>query len=531
MARIAYAIMAGMIWLTALFEGGTASAQQDTVLWQHLITTESTTLEAVALYPTGVRSAILKASLHPEVLARIDALQQSSSAQFRQLIGDLTQDEQSRVYNVARYPDLLQQWAASADKGAVALSQLLSQYPESVQADFRWLAIWHPDILPDIHQLFQASTQQTTVLLEGESAGTRQAFRQVLELPEVMTLLTSHLSATVLLGDIYRRDSVGTLARLDSLQQVLALRKTEELMRWQQELAADSAALAELETAAQLYAEEQHLTTDIDQEEATTQVDVYLLWRPYSYWFGWPYWYTYAYWYPYPWYHWGYYYLPGGSTVFIGLPTYAFLYWCLYDFDHFYYYPHLTHHFLYYTERHPEATNTVTSTITVLKEQLRDDVPQSWLADDGNRVERIRQYGAFTRDYQAAVSAQVDGMPAQEAYLTQHIDRYPALKEVLTYRQQMADVAPRQPVAPPKIDMPVREPSIRVAQPDMYERDRWVAPQQQLDRAIRYHDFRWNQVPRPVFSPTPIRQPVAPTPRVRPSAPVLQPRRQPDQRR
>ncbi len=521
-----------MIWLVAFLWEGKASAQQDTILWQHLVTTESATVEAVALYPTGIRSAILHVSQHPEVLARIDALQQSSSAQFRQLIGNLTQDEQSRIYNVGRYPDLLQQWLASTDKGAVALSSLLSQYPESVQADFRWLATWHPDILPDIHQLYEASSQQTTLLLAGESADTRRAFLQVLELPEVMSLLTSHLSATVLLGDIYRRDSVGTMARLDSLQQVLALRKTEELTQWQQELAADSAALAELEAAAQSYAEEQHLTTDIEnQEEATTQVDVYLLWRPYSYWFGWPYWYTYAYWYPYPWYHWGYYYLPGETIVFIGLPSYDFLYWCLYDFDHFYYYPHLTHRYLYYTERHPEATNTVTATVAVWRSQLQEEVPPSWLADDGNRVDRIRQYGAFVRDYQAAVGTQVDGVPAKEAYLSEHIQRYPALREVLSYRQRVAEVAPQQPVPVPKVDIPVREPSIRVVQPESYEPDRWVAPRQPLDRAIRYHDFRWNQTPQPVLSPTPIRQPVAPTPRVRPSAPILQPRREPDKRR
>lgn len=498
-----------------------AAAQDGAPLLTHLLHTEQETLHAIALYPAEERVAILAVAQHPGLLARLAAIQVESQTQFQAVITDMPKDDQLAMYSISRFPDLLQRWYNASDQSAEGLPSLMADYPESVQADMLQIVTYYPAELQRSYRLLAGAEIQAEQVLTTMPANTRDAFMRVLQLPEVMVLLTDHMAATVLLGDLYQQDNAAVTHVLDSLQLVLAQAETAALQEWTETLLADSAAFNEFQAAATTYAQEQGYAADggNTSEMVEASVTVEYLWRPYPYWLGWPYWYTYAYWYPYPWYDWGYYYLPNQSVVFIGLPSAAFLHWHFNHYTHYYYYPHFTHRVLYYTERHPHATNTITTSTRAWQANLRGEVSDSWFKPTADRVERIRALGAFKMDYQQAVGRQEKQRQTEADYLQAHIRRYPELKEVASYQQSTAKQTTPQrksniTPATPKRSVPASQ--MRPVKPPMPK-------QQQVERAVRYHDTRWQQNRIIERQATPLNNR-----RYQPTAPAV-PRKQPQQ--
>lgn len=471
---------------------GSAAAQDGSPLLTHLLHTEEETLHAIALYPVDERSAILIVAQHPGLLARLAAIQVESQTQFREIITDMPKDDQLAMYSISRFPDLLQRWYNASDQSVNGLPPLMVDFPGAVQEDMLQMVTFYPAELQRSYRLLAGAEIQAEQVLTTVPAATRDAFLRVLQLPEVMILLTDHMAATVLLGDLYQQDNRAVTQVLDSLQLVLAQAETAALQEWTETIMSDSAAFNEFQAAAATYAEEQGYAAPASDDASAiveTTVTVQYLWRPYPYWLGWPYWYTYAYWYPYPWYDWGYYYLPNQSVVFIGLPSAAFLHWHFNHYTHYYYYPHFTHRMLYYTERHPTATNTITTSTSAWREHLRGEAPDSWLKPTADRVERIRTLGAFKMDFQEAVGRQEKQRQTEKEYLQAHVRRYPALKEIAAYQQSDTKQATQQRhttkiSTTPKRSVPASQ--MRPIKPPMPQ-------QQQVERAVRYHDIRWQQ--------------------------------------
>lgn len=426
------------IILIMLFSCGpwlTTQAQENDLL-QQLIEEEQQTVEAIALYPEKERHAILEAASHPEVLARMQAIQNRTQESFREIMIELPEADQKKLYDLVRYPELLK--AATADgkrKSDKETGYISEGYAEEVQEKLQWANKEYFSTLAVISNLYQGSEQSFEALLQGYSEQTRQAYNELVKLPEVVQTLTENMQTTVLLGDIYSRNAEQVQSKLDSLNVVVAEQKSKELNEWKQSLEDNPEAMAEYEQAAREYAKEQGYDASTYEEplpeKHTTNIYVHYVWRPYPYWFGWPYWYSYNYWYPYPWwYHWGYYYGPGRAIIFVGLPSYTFMHWHFHHYRHFYHYPHFTDHVIRYTVHQPRAHNSATWAVSNWQRETKNELPRNFITEDKNRVERIRELGGFKMAYESARQDRPDQLTERE-FLQQNIDKYPTLKPVL----------------------------------------------------------------------------------------------------
>ena len=495
---------------------------QDGKLLARLSDEEQQTIEAIALYPEKERTAILEAAMHPEILVRIQRAQNLTSREFQDLISALPENDQKKMYDLVRFPDLIAKVTAGGKrKSDKEIRKLAADLPEELQQQVVWANKEHFELLQRIEVLYTNSEESFENLLVRYPTKTANAYRELIKMPEVLQTLSENMSATVLLGDVYGQDPQGVKNTLDSLNVVLAEQKSRELNEWKQSLEENPEALKEYQQAAREFAAEQgYDETDYSEplaERFTTNVYVHHIWQPYPYWFGWPYWYDYGYWYPYPWwYHWGYYYGPGDVIVFVGLPSYSFVYWHMYHHRHHYYYPHFTNTIIRYTERNPRQYNNVTRVATRWQRDISRDVPDNWLTNDGKRVERIKEYGEFKMAYNEEVRSRSTGVISEQEYLESNPEKYPNLKRVLQ-EKPAADRAG-------EITAPVKRPVDR-AKPQMEKPREEQKPQQQplyrsrtkvsedpqftpqkIERARTYHENKWEKpqapkVPREVNPP------------------------------
>ena len=90
-------------------------------------------LETLASGTEELRQAALEVSAHPRLLNRVHNLQRSSSNAFRDLVGGLPRDEQERVWELIRYPDLIASIVDGGRKREAELQSLAAPYPENVR--------------------------------------------------------------------------------------------------------------------------------------------------------------------------------------------------------------------------------------------------------------------------------------------------------------------------------------------------------------------------------------------------------------
>ena len=82
------------------------NAQTDVALLGDLAEENKASVEALVLYPSETRLAILEATKHPEVLIKMQDMREKTSAAFRTLIEDFPRSTQAVFYDLNRYPGL-----------------------------------------------------------------------------------------------------------------------------------------------------------------------------------------------------------------------------------------------------------------------------------------------------------------------------------------------------------------------------------------------------------------------------------------
>lgn len=482
-------------------------AQEERLLEQ-IRDEERDAIEAIALYPEKERAMILEASTHPEVLVRLQNMQAKTASDFRSLIGYLPEEDQQKVFNISRFPVLMYMICDKGKKKTQRqMEEILMDYPDDIAADAFYLNDEHFDLLVAVQKLYEESDEAFKNALSSYPVYIQKTYKELIDLPEVMMIMSNNLNMTVLLGDLYRSNPEQVKEELDSLNTVVAEQKAKELNDWKESLENDPEAMAEYEKASQEFASE-HGYAESDYSGTLPdryQTDVYVhhVWRPYPYWFGCPWWYAYDCWYPYPWwYHWGYYYGPGNTVVIIGLPSAYYMSWHYYNYNHFYYYPHFTNVVIHYNETHPNNVTTVTAATDHWIRDHNEQLPQDWLKNDGKRVDRIKEYGKFNMDYQTTIKDGTNKIPSQRDFLNEHSKDYPSLKPVLSekpdaFKKQEPIIRRTEPVK--------KEPAQPVQKP--YEPKPKVIQQpktnqQVLERAKTHHENTWER-PRPTVNPRP----------------------------
>ena len=430
---------------------------------------DKTAIEALVMYPQDTRTAILEAAQHPELLIKIEALQKETSEEFQALIAPLNQDQQTAIYDLARYPGLISRLALAEEIGARTIEDILEDYPEVIHARAQQAYRDHGALLMEIDQFHLSADHQFNILIATYPSDAREAYHNLIELPEVLSLLTDNIRMTILVADLYQKDPVRLNRQMDSLNLVVAEANTQELGNWQKSVENDPEVMAELRSAAEEFAEEYgyddtyYAYEDDRYNEAREQyaVEQYFYYN-YPYWFGFPSWYYYPRWRPYPaWYESGFYVLVDGHFIIKRLPSFYFTHWYFYRPAHHYYYPHLSRHFVRHTYYGPRpGTSSITVSVRGWQERNREVITETWLQDDRNSIERFREYGKFELDRSQYNRKKVEKELSPAEYLDRHRNKYPELKRTNVSRsnqpQSKKAITPTVPAPSPNPTTPRR---------------------------------------------------------------------------
>ncbi len=481
---------------------------------------DSAAINALALYPDSVRVEIFTACEYPAIIVNVASLQKNSSAAFADLVSIYSKTKQEDVWNLSRYPNLISRLVAGGKKSKEDIETILTDYPAEIHAAALKYGRDEYDLLKKVDDLQNQTNQQFSSIISSYPTDVQKTFTDLLQLPEVMSLLNDHLSLSVRVGDHYKRDPQWVMHKSDSTATAEATINAAQLADWKQSLQQDSGAQSELKSAANEYATDNgYNQSDVDAPMDSSQVtntSVY----PYSYWFGYPTWYPYSYWYPYPyWYDWGFYYGPYGNMVVFGFPSFYFTNWYFYYPNHWHRYPHLGSAYIHhYYGPHRYRSNTLSRQVVHNWVQAnRKYLPAGFIKNDAERVATLRQYGALNE--KATNKDGTINTKARDEEFAKSPDKYPALNNhpeqaKLPEEKQASDIRvpfTRQPVVNPQRIQP------QTATPQESQSQRIQprsAPQptynyNTIQRAQSYHSGSWQQA-QPTYHPAP--QQSAPAP-------------------
>ncbi|WP_461088273.1 hypothetical protein [Spirosoma gilvum] len=312
--------------------------------------TDQTIISAIAPYRDDVRRSILLASQQPQVLTALAQQRANSEQAFVNQIQMYGQKKQAWFYDIARFPDVMHALATlPTGTSESSVKDLTKNLPADLQETAWKLYRHHHDDLVQVDNLNQQADLAFDNLINQLDIPTQTAFRQLINMPDVLTQLTDQIDKTTRLGEAYRANPDQVTNDLTALHDSLTVQNQQELAAYQNELNNDPQAKQELQQAGQAYAQANGYNTGINPNPAWVNSSYYYQ-NPYPFWFGYPYWYASPLWYPSAWwYGTGFYYGLGGSMVMFGLPSMGFSNW-FFNTGH-YAYPHLYNRFNNYYVR------------------------------------------------------------------------------------------------------------------------------------------------------------------------------------
>jgi hypothetical protein len=493
---------------------------------------ERSAVEALVLYSGETRLDILELARHPELLVKLDAIQGKSRADFNDLLKPFPLEVQQEVWDLTRYPGLVADLAAAipGDPGEV-----LIRYPEEIRLRAREVYRNCPELLAAASEMGNSWNLALATILREYPPATGDALRRLLDMPEVLDIMTEHIGMSVLVGDLYQRQPAWLLQQMDSLGREVALRRASELEDWRAGLEDNPAAKAELIQAAEefagtyayddayyeyddLYYREEH------PEELMVAHHTYF---PYPYWIGYPGWFLYPRWRPYPWWwDWGFYWGPGGGIIIISdFPSSYFLNWYFFSPDHHWQYAHLSSHFVNHYYGHRYHGSPIGNTVHHWRQFNRDIVTESWLEHSRYDANYFRQFGKFEADREKYNRSHQQSPLSQSAFLDRKASKYPVLrpKDAAPAKRPKPvepEAIPRQPVPPPSAKPRTKQQPGREIPPGKREDAAPIKPSPRplipkIEKARDYHKDNWNQT-KPGQKPD-IKRPAATSPRKPPT--------------
>ncbi len=411
-----------------------------------LANTDTSDLRLLVAYPADVRQNILKTCTHPEAVVRLSDIQKNSAEKFRKAIHNFSKGDQTRIWNLTRYDQLISKLITTKGK-TKRIASVLSNYPKEIHADAQWIATEQKEVLSQIESISNAFNLSFNEQQKNYSPESQQALTALLKTPEVISLLNDNMRLTVNLSDLYKKDPITLQQQFDSLSLVVAQERVRERDDLKKAISEDPDAAAELKKSAESYANETGYKESEYKSGNNIQVTEYV-YLPYPYRYGYPWWHEYHYWYPYPyWYHWGFYY-SGNVMVWISPPSWYFMHWHFHHPHHYLDYPHLTNVYIdhyYYGPRRSHVKNTreVTQFIRRNEKILPEDFKQATHL----RADRIREIGQLEIDRTTFIKNNPDQTISKEEFINARPDNYPALKNI--FRKE--NVAPAtSPVVKPE---------------------------------------------------------------------------------
>ena len=194
---------------------------------------------------------------------------------------------------MTRFPGLIEKLVEGDIKKKSEIQLILSAYRQSIHQTAVAYGRAEYDLLAQIRQLNADMQRRFEGLVEKYPEAARRAYRQLLQHPEILSLLEEDLSLTVLLGDAYEKDAEGVVALAADLNLRLASEHAAGLGGDGEVESPDYGDDAELQAVAAAY-RQKYAFDDGDFEgpdQSDTDVQVTYYEQPYPYWFGYPRWY------------------------------------------------------------------------------------------------------------------------------------------------------------------------------------------------------------------------------------------------
>ena len=444
-----------LLLLLGFFVHGQAQTEEE--LLAELIAKDEEAINALVLYPEDTRLAILEATKYPEALIKLESVQSQTSKAFRAFIEDYPRSTQEMIWDLTRYPGLIELLVETGPEKQRELDLVLKDFPEVIRDRARKAVKGYSPVLVRVNELDRNAAIAFDRLLINYPTSAREALRQLVALPEVLTILTDNIRLAVLVGDLYTNEPEYVLKKVDSLNLVVARQNAEELEEWKKSLEEDPQAVGELEASAETFQEEYGYDDlyydgsdydDLyyeDKKKDARVVHEYYHYH-YPYWFSYPYWYQYPRWRLYPdWYDWGFYFGPGQSIIVVNLPSFYFTHWYFYHPHHHYRWSYLSAHFTRHYSRHYRVGSPITTGVTGWRDRNRDIVSDHWLRDDARLSERFRAYGKFEADRSRYNRSHPQRELSQEEFRKRNPQRYRTLSSTVAGRQRAIDRTRVQP--------------------------------------------------------------------------------------
>ncbi|PSR08718.1 MAG: hypothetical protein C7N36_21480, partial [Bacteroidetes bacterium] len=439
--------------------------QTDTDFFAQLEEDEQAAVEALVLYPADTRLAILEVCQYPEAIIKLQRIQDGSSTDFQALVDPLPRSTQEMIWDLTRYPGLIHQLATAPRSDERRVQQILKTYPEVIHERALTAYRGSPRLLQQTDELQQAADNAFQQVLSEYDPALQDNLRALLQLPEVLDLLTKNIQLTILVGDRYRKFPDRVLEQADSLNLVVARENAQELEDWKQQIANDPAAEKDLQAAAQNYAAEygyddvyynpdndNRAGDDMYYDTTPRRVEVYYEYS-YPFWFGYPTWYGYPCWRPYPfWYHWGFSFWTGPRIVIVRLPSFYFTTWYFNRPEHHIWWPGLSGHFVNHYAYHPRYRSGIVTGVARWRQNNREVITDEWIREVRNQPRHFKEYGEF--EYNRERYNQRN--PAQKLSPRQFLDENPRAYPELAKTQTQREATVRERTQAPATTQPDR---------------------------------------------------------------------------
>ena len=155
-------------------------------------------VDAIAMYPTDTRKIIFEASEYPEVITKLNVMRLKSQTSFDSLVSILKKDEQEKIWNLTRYDNLISDLAASPIKSESDIDAILVNYPEEIHKTAIEENKKNYKLLVQIDQINKSYDSDFELLLNNYPPEAIEAFREIIKMPEVLSILNVHMQYTVI---------------------------------------------------------------------------------------------------------------------------------------------------------------------------------------------------------------------------------------------------------------------------------------------------------------------------------------------
>ncbi len=185
--------------------------------------------EALMAYPLKIRQAVIEVSLYPKLIEEIRALQQNSARQFQSWIAPFDRKQQIELYQLSRFPKLINEIVVDAAGNPKQIETLSQVYPKEIHhAALTW-GTQHLDLLKKINDLNQSNNQQFSQLLQGYPPEAKQAFMILLQHPDTLDILTKNPGLAAQLGTLAKQQNPTAQKKFSALSPELQQKNTVAL--------------------------------------------------------------------------------------------------------------------------------------------------------------------------------------------------------------------------------------------------------------------------------------------------------------